>query len=85
MPEQKQSKRLAGLIRLARRQRGSLIGSVLFAVAGQGAGLVPFFLVSQIITLLAARPIHEIPQDSHFPKDAQVAPGVLQQTQQRPA
>lgn len=69
MIEKKQKgKSLAGLLQVAKRQQGKLLFSVLFAVAGQAAGLVPFFIVAHVITLLAAKPVNTIPPgDLYWP------------------
>lgn len=78
MSEKKQEKKsLAGLLRMAKRQRAKLTGSVVFAVAGQSAGLVPFFVVSYVITLLASRPVNEIPPSELYRPIAFAAGAIL--------
>ncbi|MFU2208086.1 ABC transporter ATP-binding protein [Solidesulfovibrio sp. C21] len=50
-----------GFLQVVKKQRARLAGSIAFAVLGQGAGLVPFFMIASVITLLAARPLGAIP------------------------
>jgi len=66
VPERK--KGLSGLMGVAKKQRGRLLGSIGLAVAGQSAGLVPYFMISCIITQVAAAPMDQIPPgDLYWP------------------
>ncbi len=70
MPEKKEETKLSGLIGLAVSQKGKLISSVVLAFIAQGCGIVPFFMVYAIISMIGAQtgadPLDETMQRSIF-------------------
>lgn len=51
---------VGGLVNLAAPQKGRLILSGVFAVIGQGCGIVPYFLIYKIIAEIGSRPLGDV-------------------------